>query len=89
MAKLVIIIEESQEDAPDGQLVGYSIYDSYEGELFVGSTLPGIRPVVLRAVKCALDFIYGGHPASESDISLEDARAKIRDEVTFPVELED
>lgn len=73
MAALIIRIEEIRQDIGDGkESVAFSIYDGYDGELIAGDYLPGLKPLVLKTVKEALDRVFGG-PVGVSEQSLEDA----------------
>lgn len=77
MATLIIRIEESRQENHDGQtMVGFSIYDDYEGDLQAGDALPGVRPLIQRAVKHAIDMVFGA-PVSVSDESIEEARKQL------------
>ncbi len=74
MAALIIKIEEHREQHWSGQeMVGFSITDAYDGELQAGDALPGIKPLIQRAVQGALDTVFG-RPVSASNESIEDAR---------------
>jgi len=73
MAALIIRIEESHAPHDDNRdMVGFSVLDGYEGELKAGDVLPGIRPILLRAIHRAIDNIFG-EPVSASDKSIEEA----------------
>ncbi len=74
MAVLIIRIEETHSaDNTGGEMIGFSIFDTYEGELQIGDALPGIKPLIERAVRKAIDSIFG-MPVASSDESIEDAR---------------
>lgn len=77
MAALIVRIEESREQSPNGQeMVGFSIYDTYDGDLQIGDALPGVRPLIQRAVRQAIDMVFGA-PVSVSDESIEEARKQL------------
>lgn len=74
MAALIIKIEETHNtDRAGRKMVGFSILDAYEGELQIGDALPGIRPILQRAVQQAIDSVFGT-PVAASEESIEDAR---------------
>ncbi len=57
-------------------MIGFSVLDTYEGELQIGDALPGIKPLIQRAVRGAIDSIFGT-PLVSSDESIEDARMQV------------
>jgi len=74
MAVLIIKIEETHNTDNTGrEMIGFSILDTYEGELQIVDALPGIKTLKERAVRGAIDSIFG-MPVASSDESIEDAR---------------
>lgn len=78
MAAFVIRIEERHQDSDaNHKSVGFSIMSGYDGELEKGDCLPGLEPLLLRAVREALDNVFGKAIAI-SDESMEEAEAIAR-----------
>lgn len=78
MAVFVIRIEERHQDIDARhKSVGFSIMSGYDGELEKGDCLPGIEPLLLRAVREAIDNVFGS-PVALSDESMEEAEAMAR-----------
>jgi hypothetical protein len=84
MAALIIRIEEHQInehhaecDSPHThKAVGFSILSNYDGELAVGDCLPGIEPLLVRAIRGAIDTVFGSS-VDASNESIEDAQMQI------------
>lgn len=84
MATLIIRIEEHQinehhddcDNPHTHKAVGFSILANYDGELAVGDCLPGIEPLLVRAVRGAIDTVFGSSVGASNE-SIEDAQLQI------------
>jgi hypothetical protein len=77
MATLIITIQEHHQDTDENhKSVGFSILNGYDGELRAGDCLPGLEPLLVRAVRQAIDSVFGPSVASSNE-SIEDAQMQI------------
>lgn len=72
MAALIIRIEEEHEQHECGQdMVGFRMSNDYDGELQPGDVLPGMRPLLMRAVQTVIDSVWGKPLEERAEVAAE------------------